>query len=127
VFTGDTLFIAGCGRFFEGTATEMINALSYLSSLPDDTIVYTGHEYTKGNVAFAQTVEPTNEAIKKLGELTKQNEITQGISTIADEKVWNVFMRLGNEDVRAAMKATADTPDSDVMAALREAKNNFRG
>ena len=52
----DTLFIGGCGRFFEGTSEEMINALAYLGSLPDDTVVYNGHEYTSGNVAFGLSV-----------------------------------------------------------------------
>lgn len=61
VFTGDTLFSGGCGRFFEGTATEMHAALiEKLSKLPDDTNVYCGHEYTLQNLAFAKHVEPNN-------------------------------------------------------------------
>ena len=47
VFTGDTLFIAGCGRFFEGTPQDMHSSLSKLADLPDDTNVWCGHEYTK--------------------------------------------------------------------------------
>lgn len=40
VFTGDTLFIAGCGRFFEGTANQMHTALNYkLAKLPDETVI----------------------------------------------------------------------------------------
>lgn len=61
VFTGDTLFIAGCGKFFEGTAQQMHSALiSKLSALPDSTRVYCGHEYTVNNLKFAKTVEPEN-------------------------------------------------------------------
>lgn len=57
VFTGDTLFIGGCGRFFEGNAVEMNTALNeVLAGLPEDTKVYPGHEYTKGNVKFAKKV-----------------------------------------------------------------------
>ena len=52
----DTLFIAGCGRFFEGNPDEMHRALSYLGSLPDSTVVFSGHEYTRGNLKFAQSV-----------------------------------------------------------------------
>lgn len=64
VFTGDTLFLGGCGRFFEGTAEQMHSALiGKLSQLPDDTNVYCGHEYTLQNLAFGQHVEPNNDDI----------------------------------------------------------------
>ncbi len=53
VFTGDTLFIAGCGVFFEGTGAEMHAAFERLSVLPDATVTYVGHEYTAGNLRFA--------------------------------------------------------------------------
>ncbi|KAI0818709.1 beta-lactamase-like protein [Irpex lacteus] len=123
VFTGDTLFIAGCGRFFEGTAPEMHAALSYLGTLPGQTIVYNGHEYTKGNLAFAKSVEPENPAFEKLDQLVAEGETT-GKSTIADEKEWNPFIRL---DQPAIQQATGKSGDSEVMNALRELKNNFRG
>lgn len=60
----DTLFLAGCGRFFEGTPEEMHAALTHLGKLPDDTLVFNGHEYTKGSAKFGLTVEPDNEALK---------------------------------------------------------------
>lgn len=100
VFTGDTLFIAGCGRFFEGTAPEMTAALKYLATLPDSTIVYNGHEYTKGNLAFAKSVEPNSDAIKRLEKLVEENEITTGLTTIGDEKQWNPFIRLDSPEIR---------------------------
>jgi len=124
VFTGDTLFIAGCGRFFEGSAEQMDDALTYLGTLPDDTIVYNGHEYTAGNLAFGKSIDPDNEAIHRLADLVKQNAITTGLTTIKDEKQWNVFMRLGSDAVRNATLAT--TP-GDIMKSLRDKKNNFRG
>lgn len=87
VFTGDTLFIGGCGRFFEGTPKEMHKALNEtLAALPDDTKVFPGHEYTKGNVKFAKTVL-NNDAIKKLDAYSQANKETQGKFTIGDEKV----------------------------------------
>jgi hydroxyacylglutathione hydrolase len=100
VFTGDTLFIGGCGRFFEGTAPEMDRALKYLATLPDETVVFNGHEYTKGNWAFGKSIEPDTEGMKKLEKLVKENPSTTGLTTIGDEKTWNVFMRLGSEVVR---------------------------
>lgn len=87
VFTGDTLFHAGCGKFFEGTAEEMNTALNKtLAALPDDTKVFPGHEYTKSNVKFAVSVLQ-NEAIKKLQAFAEANRETQGKFTIGDEKV----------------------------------------
>ncbi|KIM32041.1 hypothetical protein M408DRAFT_15014 [Serendipita vermifera MAFF 305830] len=120
VFTGDTLFQGGCGRFFEGTPEEMDTSLSYLGTLPDETIVYNGHEYTKGNLKFAKTVDPSNDALSRLQQLCDSNEITTGKSTIGDEKEWNVFMRLDSEPV---LKATGETEKAKVMGKLREMKN----
>ena len=100
VFTGDTLFIGGCGRFFEGTGEDMHNALSYLSTLPDSTITHVGHEYTADNLAFAKSVDPGNAAMQRLEQVIKQNKITSGCTTIGDEKEWNVFMRLETNPVR---------------------------
>lgn len=87
VFTGDTLFHAGCGKFFEGNAQEMETALNKtLAALPDDTKVFPGHEYTKSNVKFAASVLQ-NDAMKKLQDFAEKNQETQGKFTIGDEKV----------------------------------------
>ncbi|KAE8335317.1 hypothetical protein BDV24DRAFT_144118 [Aspergillus arachidicola] len=120
VFTGDTLFIGGCGRFFEGTAPEMHKALNEtLASLPDDTKVFPGHEYTKGNVKFCLAVSQS-EPIKKLEAFAEQNQQTQGKFTIGDEKLHNVFMRVNDPEIQ---KKTGKTDPVEVMAALREMKN----
>jgi len=123
VFTGDTLFLGGCGRFFEGTAEQMHKSLSYLGSLPEDTIVYNGHEYTYSSVAFGAHVDPENEAIQKLQRIAKEESSTTGKSTIADEKKWNIFMRL---DSAAVQKFTGSQDPIASMKKLREAKNAFR-
>ncbi|KAJ5653916.1 NAD+ kinase [Penicillium lividum] len=125
VFTGDTLFIGGCGRFFEGNAAEMHKALNEtLAALPDDTKVYPGHEYTKANVKFCIAVSQS-EPIKKLQAFAEANEQTQGKFTIGDEKLHNVFMRVNDPEIQ---KATSKTDPVDVMAALREMKNAmYRG
>jgi hydroxyacylglutathione hydrolase len=99
VFTGDTLFIAGCGRFFEGTGSEMVTALEYLGRLPDKTLVYNGHEYTQDSLAFGRHIDPANTGLATLEEIVKNNTIRTGITTIGDEKEWNVFMRLGSSAV----------------------------
>ncbi|KAL1412909.1 Cytoplasmic glyoxalase II [Vanrija albida] len=122
VFTGDTLFLAGCGRFFEGNAAEMNAALSKLAKLPEDTLVYNGHEYTTGSAKFGLAIEPDNAALKGLFERSQTDKVTTGKSTIGDEKKWNVFIRL---DTPEAKKATGETEPLKVLAKLRELKNAF--
>jgi len=120
VFTGDTLFIGGCGRFFEGTAEEMHKALNEtLAALPDDTKVYPGHEYTKGNVKFGITVTQ-DAAMKNLESFAMNNKETQGKFTMGDEKKHNVFMRVDDPEIQ---KAVGKTDPIDVMNKLREMKN----
>ncbi|KAI5965247.1 HAGH [Candida pseudojiufengensis] len=122
VFTGDTLFISGCGRFFEGTGAEMNHSLnSILAKLPKDTKVYPGHEYTKSNVKFSKTII-NNEAIKNLEKLCDQNEYTTGKSTIGDELKYNPFMMLNDSQVINKVGGLKN-PD-DVMDELRDMKNN---
>ena len=60
LFCGDTLFACGCGRLFEGTAAQMTASLTKLKSLPPQTKVFCAHEYTMGNIKFAEAVEPGN-------------------------------------------------------------------
>ncbi|TFK67909.1 Metallo-hydrolase/oxidoreductase [Pluteus cervinus] len=127
VFTGDTLFIGGCGRFFEGTAAEMHHALSYLGTLPNNTIISNGHEYTKSNLAFARSIDPNSKGLERLSALVDQNSITTGLTTIGDEKEWNVFMTLDSSAVRDATRLSLDVPAHLIMQALRDAKNDFKG
>lgn len=122
VFTGDTLFIGGCGKFFEGTPAQMQTALNEtLASLPDDTKVFPGHEYTKGNTKFLLKVSQT-EPIKKLADFAANNRETQGKFTIGDEKQHNVFMRVQDPEIQ---KVTGATSPVDVLGKLREMKNRM--
>ncbi|KAK4103914.1 Metallo-hydrolase/oxidoreductase [Parathielavia hyrcaniae] len=123
VFTGDTLFHGGCGRFFEGTGEEMHKALNVtLGSLPDDTRVFPGHEYTKANAKFGVSVLPSH-AVKALETYAEKNQETQGKFTIGDEKRHNVFMRPQDPEIQ---KATGETDAIAIMTKLREMKNNFK-
>ncbi|KAL2023922.1 hypothetical protein VTK56DRAFT_699 [Thermocarpiscus australiensis] len=123
VFTGDTLFHGGCGKFFEGTGGEMHKALNVtLASLPDDTRVFPGHEYTKSNAKFALSVLQS-EAVKALEAFAHANQETQGKFTIGDEKRHNVFMRPQDP---AIQKATGETDPVAIMTKLREMKNSFK-
>lgn len=128
VFTGDTLFAAGCGRFFEGTAPQMYRALiEVLSPLPDNTRVYCGHEYTCNNLKFARHVEPHNphvlEMIKECDAKRAANQPTIP-TTIGQEKKYNPFMRVGEESVQ---KFAGSTDPVEVMRVLRKSKDGFKG
>jgi len=131
IFTGDTLFIAGCGRFFEGDAKQMHHALNeVITSLPHATLVYCGHEYTVANLKFAKTVDPKNQALLSKLEWAEakvsKKEYTVP-STIAEELTFNPFMRVTNPDVIKNVGLPEGSDPVKVMHALREAKNNFKG
>ncbi|KAK6016050.1 putative hydroxyacylglutathione hydrolase [Ostertagia ostertagi] len=125
VLTGDTLFIAGCGEELLPRCIATLNEV--LAKLPDDTLVYPGHEYTYSNLKFAQHIEPSNENVKRKLEWAarcrERNEPTVP-STIAEEKEINPFMRTSSPEIQ---KKVGATDLIDVMARVRQAKNSFRG
>ncbi|KAF9425708.1 hypothetical protein BGZ94_007290 [Podila epigama] len=124
VFTGDTMFLSGCGRFFEGTAADMYNSLVHiLATLPVETKVYCGHEYTKANLRFAQHVEPNNNHVaQKLKWCSDKNVTTTIPGTIGEELLCNPFLRVNEPELKAL---TGKTDPIDVMQALRDMKNKF--
>ena len=133
VFCGDTLFSAGCGRLFEGTAEQMHASLSKIAALPKSTSMYCGHEYTEANLRFALTVEPDNADARthrdQVRALRAKNLPTLP-STIGLERRINPFLRTGLATVRqAAEKQTGRTLGSgvEVFAAVRRWKDGFRG
>lgn len=129
VFTGDTLFLGGCGRFFEGTAPQMHAALgSVLGELPEETLVYCGHEYSLQNLAFGAHVEPSNQVIKdKISWCEQQRALVPAQptvpSTILEEKAINPFMRVSEPTVLAH---TGTSDPIETMAALRLEKDTFK-
>uniref|UniRef100_A0A453I5X6 Hydroxyacylglutathione hydrolase C-terminal domain-containing protein n=1 Tax=Aegilops tauschii subsp. strangulata TaxID=200361 RepID=A0A453I5X6_AEGTS len=128
VFTGDTLFIAGCGRFFEGTAEQMYQSLCVtLGSLPKSTRVYCGHEYTVKSLQFMLTVEPENEKMKqKLEWAQKQREANQPTvpSTIGDELEINTFMRVDLPEIQAKFGAKSAV---EALRTVRNIKDTWKG
>jgi hydroxyacylglutathione hydrolase len=132
VFTGDTLFVAGCGRLFEGTPAQMYESLNEkLGRLPDATRVYCGHEYTLKNLEFAAHMEPQNEAVREKIERAKR-ERAQGRptvpSTIAEERTTNPFLRVESPEIlsRVAADLGGDRSPSAVLGAVRRAKDAYR-
>jgi hydroxyacylglutathione hydrolase len=128
---GDTLFAAGCGRLFEGTAEQMHHSLSRLAALPDQTLVYCTHEYTLSNLRFACAVEPQNQAISQrfaeVSQLREKNLISLP-TTIAREKATNPFLRSDNPAVQAVAAQRSGEKNLSavaVFAAIRGWKDQF--
>tara|TARA_Y100000992_G_scaffold295956_1_gene257564 strand:+ start:268 stop:987 length:720 start_codon:yes stop_codon:yes gene_type:complete len=113
IFTGDTLFSLGCGRIFEGTYKQMFNSLNKIKSLPKETKIYCGHEYTLNNSKFCITYDPNNLNLKNKIENIKK-KIKDGLptipSTIKDELDCNIFLRTNN---------------LESFSKLRDLKDNF--
>lgn len=131
VFTGDTLFLAGCGRLFEGTPEMMYRSLNeVLVPLGDAMRVFCGHEYTVSNLRFARHVEPDNGAIEArlawAEGLRARGEPTVG-ARMADELATNPFLRTGSATIRKSVGLGAEASPVEVLAAVRKAKDGFRG
>lgn len=113
VFTGDTMFGAGCGRVFEGSAQKMYQSLMRLAQLPDNTLVYPGHEYTRENLRFAVEIEPENgEIVSRLeavNELRNKGMFTVP-STILIEKQTNPFLRCDSKAIRKRLDMVGRSP-----------------
>lgn len=129
VFTGDTLFLGGCGRIFEGDPAMMHASLSKLAALDPRTKVYCGHEYTQANLRFAKHVEPSNAAVDKALELAKELRAEGRPTvpgTIGEELATNPFLRVGSAEIRKTLGIAPDAPPDVALGAVREAKNAYQ-
>ncbi|RDS80449.1 hydroxyacylglutathione hydrolase [Dyella monticola] len=127
---GDTLFSLGCGRLFEGTPAQMLSSLQRLASLPGNTRVCCGHEYTAANGRFAQTVEPNNTALQhRIAEVARLRAAHQPSVpvTLSSELACNPFLRVHSDAVIqwCHQHGAANDPVAR-FAALRSAKDAFQ-
>jgi len=133
LFCGDTLFAAGCGRLFEGTAEQMFQSLTQLTRLPDDTRIFCTHEYTLENLMFARHVEPENEDVRtRLARVQQQRANSQITlpSTMAEERLSNPFLRCSEPSVMAAASHFAQRPvndAADTFKIIRFWKDGWQG
>jgi len=130
LFCGDTLFGAGCGRLFEGSAEQMSASLDRLAALPDSTQIYCAHEYTEMNLRFAQVVEPQSGALQaRVGRVASLRAagLPSIPSTLGEEKASNPFLRCSEPAVvDAALQQGAASRDKvAVFAAIRGWRNSF--
>jgi hydroxyacylglutathione hydrolase len=127
LWTGDTLFVGGCGRLLERDAQSMWDSLQKLASLPEDTLVYCGHDYTLENYEFASGIEPGNQVVKERLDQVRQLQ-TQGKLTVPSsillERTTNCFLRAGTPELKAAL-GMQDAQTVEVFAELRRRKDVF--
>jgi hydroxyacylglutathione hydrolase len=125
LFCGDTLFAGGCGRLFEGTPSQMVNSLSKISALPDNTRIWCAHEYTLKNLQFAMTVDGNNTDLQKRYDEVKASRNRQEAtvpSMLGIEKRTNPFMRWQEQALQSAVKSNDPV---QTFARLRGMKDSF--
>ena len=126
-FTGDTLFSLGCGRIFEGTHKEMFNSLNKIKSLPPDTKIYCGHEYTKSNLNFCLAYDTNNSFLKEreidILKKFKSNHPTIP-STLDQEIKTNIFLRCNDPEIKNTLGLNGSS-EVEVFSKLRDLKDTF--
>ena len=130
LFCGDTLFSSGCGRVFEGTFEQMHKSILKLKSLPANTKIYSGHEYTQSNLKFAMEVEPLNQKlISRYNDV--QDLLNKGTPTLPTtlelELEVNPFLRCQAREVQNSVVKQFNTSnhEDEIFKALRQWKDNF--
>ncbi|KAM0946525.1 putative hydroxyacylglutathione hydrolase [Dioscorea sansibarensis] len=128
VFTGDTLFSLSCGKLFEGSPEQMVSSLQKIMSLPEETNVYCGHEYTMSNTKFALSIDPNNEALQAYAAHVAQLH-SKNLPTIPTmlktEKLCNPFLRTSSTEIRQALNIPVSASDAKALGIIRQAKDNF--
>jgi hydroxyacylglutathione hydrolase len=133
LFCGDTLFSAGCGRLFEGTAEQMMSSLNKIAALPDVTRIYCAHEYTVANLRFALMIDPDNKDLQQYADRAnklRQKDQPTIPSTLALEKDINPFLRSGTAAIKNAAEKHHGSQLNDevsVFSEVRRWKDNFTG
>lgn len=127
LFSADALFSLGVGRMFEGTPGPMWEGVKALRELPDDTLVYCGHEYTASNAKFALSIDPDNAALQKraaeVEALRAAGKATIPFS-LGEDKAANPFLR-ADDPVLAKHYGLEGAAPAEVFAAIRKGKDNF--
>lgn len=127
LFTADSLMALGCGRLFEGTPAQMFESLQKTAEMPGDTMVYSGHEYTATNAAFALTVDPENSAlISRSQDISAKRASGQPTvpSSLQLERETNPFLRAHNPEIQSTLNMVGAAP-VDVFTEIRKRKDRF--
>lgn len=127
LFSADSLMVMGCGRLFEGSPEQMWASLERMASLPGETLVYSGHEYTEANTRFARAIDPGHGPTR-----ARESEVlaarARGEATVPArldlERRTNPFLRVKDADLKAVM-GMPNSSDAQVFAAIRRRKDSF--
>ncbi len=125
LFSGDTLFLAGCGRLFEGTAAMMLESFDRIAACPDDTQIFPGHEYTASNLRFTQSLGfvDTDDALTEVKE-KRAHDVPTVPWTLGTDKRLNAFFNVDNAALVSKLGlATSDR--ATIFGALRKRKDTF--
>ena len=127
LFSADSLMVMGCGRLFEGSPEQMWESLGKMAALPDQTLVYSGHEYAEANMAFARALDPDHEPTRRrAAEIAAAR--ARGEATVPArldlERLTNPFLRAGEADLKARLGMPTSS-DAQVFAAIRRRKDSF--
>ncbi|XP_027926657.1 probable hydroxyacylglutathione hydrolase 2, chloroplastic isoform X2 [Vigna unguiculata] len=128
IFTGDTLFSLSCGKLFEGSPQEMMSSLKKIMSLPDDTNIYCGHEYTLSNTKFALSIEPENKELQSYAAhvaYLRNKGLPTIPTTLKMEKACNPFLRTSSAAIRQSLNIATTANDAEALAVIRQKKDNF--
>lgn len=127
LFSADSLMVMGCGRLFEGTPEQMWTSLSRMAALPDETLVYSGHEYATANVRYALSLDGENVALRtraaEIAALRASGEPTVPGRMVA-ERATNPFLRATDAGFKSSL-GLANLPDAQVFAEVRRRKDSF--
>ena len=127
IFTGDTLFSLGCGKIFEGTYLQMFDSLNKIKTLPKDTSIYCGHEYTKKNLNFCSKLESENYFLKEkknwINLRSRKKEPTLPV-TLGDELNTNIFLRCNVASVKKSL-GMDNSSEVEIFKKLRNLKDSF--
>ena len=127
LFSADSLMVMGCGRLFEGTPEQMWGSLMKMATLPDDTLLYSGHEYAESNTRFALSVDGANEALRaRAKEIAAMRQMVGATvpARLDLERATNPFLRVLDGDFKAGLGLEA-LPDAQVFAEVRRRKDSF--
>lgn len=128
LFSGDSLFVLGCGRLFEGTPAQMWHSIMKMRALPNVTRLFCAHEYSENNAKFALTIDPKNfdliNTAERIFHARKEGRPTVP-TLLGQEILTNPFLRADNDDLKQALGFRRDTPPVEVFAEIRMQKDSF--
>lgn len=101
LISGDTLFNGTIGNCFSGDLKSFYLSIKRLMALPDETIIYAGHDYIQDSLAFARYLEPDNKNIARFRNLYDYEYV---YSTMADERRINPYLRFNEESIIMLLK-----------------------